>query len=143
MAVDPVRSPVHEVSMPTPAVPAVLQPDGEVTPFVDQLRAKLSENKIGENKIGENKIGRGATTSNRDDSELHKAFNDFVGQTLFGRLIASMRATQNEPAYMHGGQAEKIFQNQFDQVLAEEMTQASADTIADPMYELFRASRSS
>jgi len=39
---------------------------------------------------------------------------------------------------MHGGQAEKIFQGQLDQVLAEEMTKSSADTIADPMYELFR-----
>jgi flagellar protein FlgJ len=77
-----------------------------------------------------------------DDPELRKAFTDFVGQTLFGRLIASMRATQQAPAYMHGGQAEKIFQNQFDQLLAEEMTKSSADTLADPMYELFRANRS-
>lgn len=77
-----------------------------------------------------------------DDSEVRKAFTDFVGQTLFGRLIASMRATQQAPAYLHGGQAEKIFQNQFDQLLAEEMTKSSADTLADPMYELFRANRS-
>lgn len=83
----------------------------------------------------------GKSNPNKDESELHKAFNDFVGQTLFGRLIASMRATQQEPAYMHGGQAEKIFQSQFDQLLAEEMTKASADTLADPMYELFRMPR--
>lgn len=143
MTVDPVRLPVEPINIPTPAVPTLLQPVQPETPFVDQLRAKLGENKLGENKLGENKLGGGNLTSKRDDSELHKAFNDFVGQTLFGRLIASMRATQNEPAYMHGGQAEKIFQNQFDQVLAEEMTKASADTIADPMYELFRANRSS
>lgn len=143
MTVDPVRLPVQPISMPTPAVPALLQPAQEETPFVDQLRAKLSENKLSENKLSENKLSRGEPANKRDDSELHKAFNDFVGQTLFGRLIASMRATQNEPAYMHGGQAEKIFQNQLDQVLAEEMTKASADTIADPMYELFRANRSS
>jgi flagellar protein FlgJ len=77
-----------------------------------------------------------------DDKELRKAFTDFVGQTLFGQLIASMRSTQQEPAYLHGGQAEKIFQNQFDQMLAEEMTKSSADTLADPMYELFRMRRS-
>jgi hypothetical protein len=77
-----------------------------------------------------------------DDDALRKAFTDFVGQTLFGQWIASMRSTQGDPAYMHGGQAERIFQNQLDQVLAEEMTKASADSFANPMYELFQLRRS-
>jgi hypothetical protein len=80
--------------------------------------------------------------SETDDDALRKAFTDFVGQTLFGQWIASMRSTQGDPAYMHGGQAERIFQNQLDQVLAEEMTKASADSFANPMYELFQLRRS-
>ncbi len=70
-----------------------------------------------------------------------EAFTDFVGQTLFGSMLSSMRKTLGKPAYMHGGRTEEIFQQQLDQVIVEELTDASADTIADPMYELFNMHR--
>lgn len=73
--------------------------------------------------------------------ELRKTFQDFVGQTFFSQMIASMRSTQQEPAYFHGGQAEKIFQGQLDQVLSEEITKASASEISDPMFKLFQLRR--
>jgi Rod binding domain-containing protein len=101
-------------------------------PFANEFRSLLSRGNTTQQ----------ASAQPQGDDELRKAFTDFVGQTLFGQLIASMRATQGEPAYMHGGQAEKIFQGQFDQVLAEEMTKASADSLANPMYDLFRQHRS-
>jgi hypothetical protein len=53
-----------------------------------------------------------------------------------------MRSTQQEPAYFHGGQAEKIFQGQLDQILTEELSNASADKFAKPMYDLFRLRQS-
>lgn len=70
-----------------------------------------------------------------------EAFRDFVGQTLFGQMLSSMRSTVGKPAYFHGGRTEEIFQQQMDQVLVEDITEASADTIADPMYELFSLRR--
>ena len=76
-------------------------------------------------------------------SETQEAFTEFVGQTLFGSMLASMRKTIGEPAYMHGGRTEEVFQKQLDQTIVEEMTQASADTIANPMYELFNMQRRS
>ncbi len=72
------------------------------------------------------------------EDPLREAFHDFVGQTFFGQMIASMRSTQNEPAYFHGGQAEKIFQGQFDQQMAETLSEKSASKIADPMFHLFQ-----
>jgi hypothetical protein len=42
---------------------------------------------------------------------------------------------------MHGGQTEEIFQQQLDQIMVEDLTEKSADTIADPMYELFSMRR--
>jgi len=66
--------------------------------------------------------------------DARKAFRDFVGQTFFGQMLKSMRSTQGKPAYFHGGQAEEIFRSQLDQTLAEKMTEASADQIADPMF---------
>lgn len=71
-----------------------------------------------------------------------EAFRDFVGQTLFGQMLASMRSTVGTPAYFHGGRTEEIFQQQMDQILVEDITEASAGTIADPMYELFAMRRS-
>jgi hypothetical protein len=77
-----------------------------------------------------------------DTPELKKAFNDFVGQTFFGELLKQMRATLDKPAFFHGGMGEDIFQSQLDQVLVENMTDASAKTFSDPMYQLLMAPRS-
>lgn len=78
----------------------------------------------------------------KDDNEkLRSTFQDFVGQTLFGETLKSMRKTQNKPAYFHGGRAEEIFQQQLDQVLTEKLSRASADKLAGPMFELFTLSR--
>ncbi len=77
-----------------------------------------------------------------EDDKVKKAFQDFVGQTFFGQMIASMRATQGETPYFNGGRAEKIFQGQLDQKLTEELSNSSASQFADPMYKLFQMHRS-
>ncbi len=66
--------------------------------------------------------------------ELQETFRTFVGESFFGQMMKSMRSTQDKPAYFHGGHAEEVFQGQLDQTLAQEMTSASADQIADPMF---------
>lgn len=74
--------------------------------------------------------------------ELKKVFTEFVGQSLFGQMLSAMRKTVDKPAYLHGGQTEEIFQQQLDQHLVQEITTASADRFADPMFELFLLQRS-
>jgi len=76
-----------------------------------------------------------------ESEKMREAFTDFVGQTLFGSMLASMRKTVGKPAYMHGGRTEEVFQQQMDQKIVEELTEASADSIADPMFELFNLQR--
>ena len=71
------------------------------------------------------------------EDPLREAFDQFVGQTFYGHLLASMRKTVGKPAYFHGGRAEEIFQQQLDQVLAEQLTSASAEELTGPMYDLF------
>jgi peptidoglycan hydrolase FlgJ len=70
--------------------------------------------------------------------DLRKAFSDFVGQTFFSELIKSYRSTQQPAAYFDGGRAEKVFQGQLDQMFAEELSERSADKIAEPMLKQFR-----
>lgn len=77
------------------------------------------------------------------DDELKETFQDFVGQTLFSQMIKAARTTQQPAPYFNGGRAEEIFQGQLDQVLSEKMSDASAEKIAGPMYELFMLRRQS
>ena len=76
-----------------------------------------------------------------DQKELRKAFDNFVGETFYGQMLGSMRKMTGKPAYFHGGRAEEVFRGQLDQVLAEEMTEASAETFTGPMFELFNLQR--
>lgn len=73
--------------------------------------------------------------------ELKEAFGQFVGETLFGSMLASMRKSVGKPAYMHGGRGEEVFQQQLDQQLVQEISKSSAEQVADPMYQLFMLSR--
>src|SRR3954469_11144856 len=89
-----------------------------------------------------NPESRTPVSSGRDTPELHKAFTDFVGQTFFGELVKQMRATVDKPAFFHGGMGEDVFQQQLDQIMVERMSDATAATFSDPMYQLFMAPRS-
>jgi len=73
--------------------------------------------------------------------DLRETFQDFVGQTFFSQMIKSLRSTQKGAAYFNGGRAEEIFQGQFDQIMTEHLSDASAKSISDPMYKLFQLSR--
>ncbi len=81
------------------------------------------------------------STDATGDVELKEAFQDFVGQTFFSQMLSAMRKTVDKPAYLHGGRTEEVFQSQLDQVLAEKLSDASADTFSGPMYELFKLPR--
>lgn len=76
-----------------------------------------------------------------EDAESREAFQKFVGQTFFGQLLQQMRKTTGDNPYFNGGQAEKMFTAQLDQVLAEKLSDASAASFADPMYDLFMLNR--
>lgn len=76
-----------------------------------------------------------------EGGELREAFDQFVGETFYGQLLASMRKTVNKPAYFHGGRAEEVFQGQMDQILAEKMSETSASDFTGPMFELFNLNR--
>jgi len=81
------------------------------------------------------------STPAANDPKLRETFESVVGQTLFGQMLHAMRKTVGKPAYFHGGRAEEVFQQQLDQLLAEKISQASADRFTGPMYELFALRR--
>lgn len=73
--------------------------------------------------------------------DAREAFDQFVGETFYGQMLASMRKTVGKPAYFHGGRAEEIFQGQLDQTLGEQLAKASAGSFSGPMFELFSLQR--
>jgi peptidoglycan hydrolase FlgJ len=77
----------------------------------------------------------------KDDAETRQAFDQFVGETFFGQMIKAMRKSVGKPAYVHGGRAEEIFQEQLDQTMAQQISHASADQFTGPMFELFTMQR--
>jgi peptidoglycan hydrolase FlgJ len=82
-----------------------------------------------------------STPPTAKDPELRKAFDSFVGETFYGQMLKSLRQSQNKPAYFYGGRAEEIFQGQLDQVLAQKLSNTSADKFSGPMFELFSMQR--
>ncbi len=79
--------------------------------------------------------------SAKKEQEVHDAFCDFAGQTFFGQMLHAMRKSVGKPAYMYGGRTEEVFQAQLDQVLAEKMSAAAAESFVEPMYQLFSLQR--
>ncbi len=70
-----------------------------------------------------------------DSSPLRQAFDGFVGNALYGQMLASMRKSQGKPAYFHGGRTEEIFQGQLDQELVKRLTSAQGGELSQAMYE--------
>lgn len=69
-----------------------------------------------------------------DARDLQNAFKDFVGKSFYGEMLKSMRSTLGEPAYFHGGNAEKIFQTQLDHQIADEMTNSNGNELSAAMF---------
>jgi len=78
----------------------------------------------------------------KGDDSARDAFRQFVGETVFGQMLSSMRKTVHKTSYFNGGRAEEVFQGQLDQELAKNLTEKSADRFADPMFDLFMLQRS-
>ena len=76
-----------------------------------------------------------------EELKRRETFHEFVGQTFFSQMLGAMRKTVDKPAYFHGGRAEEIFQGQLDQILSEKLTEATAETFSEPMYELMMLPR--
>ncbi|MDX1969141.1 MAG: rod-binding protein [Planctomycetaceae bacterium] len=80
------------------------------------------------------------TSSNRviSDAELESTFQKMVGGLFFSQLMKSLRSTTGEPAYIHGGQAEKLFESQLDQVLIEDLAETKGSAFVGDLYAQFR-----
>ena len=70
----------------------------------------------------------------QEAQDIKKAYTQFVGESFYGTMLKSMRKTVGEPAYFHGGQAEKLFQGQLDQEIASEMASTGSSGMAESLF---------
>lgn len=70
----------------------------------------------------------------KEAQDIKKAYTQFVGESFYGTMLKSMRKTVGEPAYFHGGQAEKLFQGQLDQEIASEMASTGSSGMAESLF---------
>ncbi|TWT42690.1 rod-binding protein [Botrimarina hoheduenensis] len=67
--------------------------------------------------------------------ELKETFGQFVGETLFGTMLKVMRESVGEPAYFHGGSAEKHFQSRLDAQMATNLAEGQGASISEALFE--------
>ena len=91
---------------------------------------------------GANSTAAKAVQTASDAPDAKPVFDQFVGETFYGQMLQAMRKTQHKSAYFNGGRAEEVFQGQLDQVMSQQMSQATAGQFSGPMYELFNLQRS-
>ncbi|MDR1141693.1 MAG: rod-binding protein [Planctomycetaceae bacterium] len=125
---------VQSVLGSTPKAPPILQKT--VLPALPDVYERAD----GSEAVRQDLLNEEATVSD-NDKRFREVLHQFVGQTLFGQMLKSMRATQEKNPYFHGGRAEEIFQSQLDMVLTDKMTQATSKTLSEPMYKLMKTSK--
>jgi hypothetical protein len=74
-------------------------------------------------------------TSTPTGPVLPEAFDQFVGDTFFRQMLKSLRATTGKPAFLHGGQAEEIFQSQLDEVIITDMVKATRNSFTGDLFK--------
>jgi Rod binding domain-containing protein len=84
--------------------------------------------------------GNGGTapkTPSAGQLAVREKFQDFVAGTFYKEMLKSLRAAQKPPKYLNGGQAEKIFQGQMDQQIAEDLARQYGGHLAGPLFESY------
>lgn len=70
--------------------------------------------------------------------DLKHTFQKTTGELFFGQLVKALRQTAGKPAYLHGGQAEELFQSQLDQTLVEHMAESHGGPFVEDLYRQYR-----
>lgn len=75
-----------------------------------------------------------AQTDSGNEEELKKVCGDFES-ILLGFMMKQMRNTVPEVDFIHGGQAEEMFEEMQDQEIAKELSSSSKFGLADSLYK--------
>lgn len=66
-----------------------------------------------------------------------QAFQEAVGGLFYAQMIKALRQGVGKPAYIHGGQAEEMFQEQMDQQVASNFARTHSAGFVEELYQRF------
>ncbi|MGL4512120.1 MAG: rod-binding protein [Lacipirellulaceae bacterium] len=69
-----------------------------------------------------------------DAQKLRDTYGQFVGETFYGSMLKAMRESVGEPAFFHGGRAERLMQSQLDQQMASDLASGSGADLAQSLF---------
>lgn len=69
-----------------------------------------------------------------EDKRFRDVMHQFVGESIFGQMLKTMRASQEPDPFLGRSNAEEIFQSQLDQIYVEKITNSSSRSISDAMF---------
>ena len=119
-----------------PKVPPMLQKNAELDEYQRSDGSTATRFDIVEQTAVSPK---GETPVDANEKQFRELLHQFIGQTLFGQMLKSMRATQEKNPFFDGGQAEEIYQSMLDMELTNQMTKSTSKTLSEPMYKLMTA----
>ncbi len=79
--------------------------------------------------------GRPSALNSNAELTEREAFQSAVAGTFFKMMLKSLHKMHDKPAYFHGGQAEEAFQNQMNELLAEDFARTHGAPLVDSLYK--------
>lgn len=78
-------------------------------------------------------------SARNNEPEVRAAFQEVVAGTFYKMMLDSLRSSQSELPYLGGGQTEKIFSAQFDQLISSNLSQSHGDWFSNSLFDVSRA----
>ncbi|MBI1315168.1 hypothetical protein GC176_28085 [bacterium] len=67
--------------------------------------------------------------------DIKRLYQQSIGGTFFRQMMKALRSSTGKAAYFNGGQAEKIFQGQLDELMVEKLSDVSGGTFSDQLFQ--------
>jgi Rod binding domain-containing protein len=80
-----------------------------------------------------------AANPNSSPDSFQRTFQESVGGLIFGEMLKSMWSTVGEPAYIHGGQAEKMFRAELNRELSTQFASNHGGEMVRELFDRFAA----
>lgn len=73
------------------------------------------------------------------EPEIRAAYQEVVSGTFYKMMMDALRSAQSELPYIGGGQTEKIFSAQFDQLITSNLSQTHGEWFSNALFDVSKS----
>ncbi len=77
----------------------------------------------------------GASEPTEAEKELKSAYQELVAGTFYKMMLKALRSGESDLPYIGGGQTEKLFSAQFDDLITTDLSKSHGDWFSDPLFQ--------